>query len=134
MEQENIDQSHLISMSVRNVEEIHSIEDFSSLIKQARAMDKLPSRFKLLGNLEEIDSSKPDYCVKFHSRMEYHKAKRASKRTDMMILDDVGFICRSPNNKRVVLNFYYSHRHYPGQADPILSNKRKHFFETVVIK
>ena len=134
MSLESIDQSHVVSMSVRNIGEIKTIEEFSYLVKQSRAMDKLPNRFKLLENREEVDNSKPDYCVKFYSRIEDGNAKRASKRTDVMILDDVGFICRSPSNKKIVLNYYYSHRHYPGQEDPELNNKRKRFFESVVIR
>jgi len=69
-------------------------------------------------------------CVRTDTVMEDDGTVRRSSRTDSMIIDVFGVLCKHPNNITGVL-VAYSHRHYRENKDPGAAEKAQKVFDSI---
>ena len=99
-----------------------------NFIKESRDKDTDPKRFKVLKDEINIYKLRADFCVSYHTIAEDNKAVKRLWNNKPMLLEIVGYSCRYPLNKKIVINFNYSHRYYPGNEDKELLEKANKVF------
>lgn len=110
-----------------------SEKDFLVKISEIRWSDKeSKSRFKDLLVEENISHEKGSLCVRYHTKYEDHGSKYLSKHIPYFIVEDIGLICRHPDNHAVGISIGISQRAEPNKllqnfqsiANEFLSNAK----------
>ena len=127
----NLDETYGLNIIVFELPNLDSKEEFVEYIKDGRAKDTDPERFKIIRDEINIYEDFVDYCVTYYSAAEDKKAKKRSKNKDPMILEMAGYVCRHPKNKNLAVDFDFSHRYYKGHEDKKLVPMAKEFFKNL---
>jgi len=104
------DQSIVGLAELSKLPEIKSKEEFLALISKQRAGKPTPNRFEVVLNKEELSKENNDYCVRFHTILKDYGAKNLPKTSDFLITEDIGLICRHPDNKKIGVTIALSQR------------------------
>ena len=124
------DATYVASVILYKLPDVDSEAQFLKLISERRLSEPDTGRFRIVKNAEEISHRSEVYCVKYHTISEDHAA-RTSSGVGSMLSEMMGYHCQHPKNKNVGVNFQYSHRHYPGDEDPLIGKKAAEFLEDV---
>src|SRR2546422_7861287 len=124
------DATYIASVILYKLPDVDSEVQFLKLISERRLSEPDTGRFRIVKNAEEISHRSEVYCVKYHTISEDHAA-RTSSGARSMLSEMMGYHCQHPKNKNVGVNFQYSHRHYPGDEDPLIGKKAAEFLEDV---
>jgi len=128
-------ETYAISTDVWALPPLASKTDFVDSVRAKERQSEVsasPSRFKLLKHDVAPYPKKGDYCALSHVICEDRAAKvKNSGGLHLLILEIVSLTCRHPSNANVAISVSYSHRHYPYQGDPSVSEKAEKLFESV---
>jgi tetratricopeptide (TPR) repeat protein len=64
-------------------------------------------------NKEELSNKNNDFCVRFHTILKDYDAKNLPQSSDFLIIEDIGLICRHPDNKKIGITIALSQRTKP---------------------
>jgi hypothetical protein len=123
-------ETYIANVQLYPLPEFASEQEFKKAISEGRVAEPDTGRFRLLGNTENLVSTKGTWCVEYHTVSE----DRAAKTPDgpiTMIRDEYGFHCQHPLKKNVGVFFSYSLRHAPGDEDVELQRKATAFLQNV---
>jgi hypothetical protein len=124
------DESYAVTVLLMELPEAVSKEHFLAILrKRLQHEGSDAKRFRNHRAEAALRDGPGEYCVLAHSRVEDHAAVKASFRPGHMILEAVSLFCRHPDHGKVGVNFTYTHRYYPGGADPGLAGKAEQFFQ-----
>jgi tetratricopeptide (TPR) repeat protein len=114
------DQS-LVALSVLSkLTEVESKEEFLALISKQRSRKQPDPRFENILNKEILSDEREGFCMRFHTIYKDYGAKNLSKKSDYLIVEDIGITCRHPYNKNIAVSIGFSQRTNP-------NNKIKNF-------
>jgi hypothetical protein len=116
--------------SIYNLPEVTTEEDFLKTISEGRARKPRTGRFEFMKNDETLAKGRESLCVRYNT-VSQDNAARFNGEKKVMILEMIGYHCQHPKNKRIGVNFEYSHRHYSGNNDTALEAKADAFLEQV---
>ena len=122
------DETYAIMVTMVQIPNLDTENEFMNFIKESRDKDTDPKRFKVLKDEINIYKLRADFCVSYHTIAEDNKAVKRLWNNKPMLLEIVGYSCRYPLNKKIVINFNYSHRYYPGNEDKELLEKANKVF------
>lgn len=125
------DESIGVNISLFQLPQFDSDDEFLSYVKQGRSQEPNTGRFNILKNNESISALKEAKCVKYHSISEDHGAKKVSSNSSLMLLENIGYNCKHPLNQSVGVNIEYSLRHYQKQTYESLGSDSKEFFNKI---
>lgn len=117
------DETFAIQGIASKLPEFVSTDDFVQLVKQGQAADTDPKRFKIVEHMVVADSSKRAQCARSHLVTEDTGAVKRTSTVGPMILEVAALVCAHPGNRILGISIIYSHRYYPGQADPAFMQK-----------
>ena len=117
------DETFAIQGIASRLPEFGSADDFVRLVKQGQAADTDPPRFKIVEHTVVADSSKHAQCARSHLITEDNNAVKRTSTSGSMVLEAATLTCAHPGNKILGISIIYSHRYYPGQADPTFMQK-----------
>jgi len=100
-----------------------SSEEFVRIIKDGEAADTDPKRYKILKHEVGPDTSKQTSCARLHVVVEDNAAVKRTSTPGVMIREVMALSCAHPKNRTIVVNLYYAHQYYPGQADARFTEK-----------
>jgi hypothetical protein len=124
------DATYIASVILYKLPDVDSEVQFLKLISERRLSEPDTGRFRIVKNAEEMSHHSEVYCVKYHTISE-DQAARTSSGPRSMLSEMRGYHCQHPKNKNVGVNFQYSHRHYPGDEDPLIEKKAAEFLGDV---
>jgi hypothetical protein len=125
------DKSYVAVVSIHFLQDISSENEFLKLIENAREAIDETGRIIILENNIEFYKGKADYCVKFKTLMNDFGAKRPSGNTEAMLIETIGFNCRHPFNKNILVNVEYSRRYYPSYSDSSWQEEADQFLNQI---
>lgn len=125
----NIDETYAAHVYVVDLPNMASKDEFFKYMKAEIEKDTDLERFTPIKNNYSYFEGRGDYCINYYSLAEDKKAQKRSNKKDSMLLEVVGYFCRQPRNKNIVIVFGYSHRYYDGNQDEKLSEKASAAFE-----
>ena len=122
------DETYAISVTMVEIPNIDTEYEFMDFVAKSRDKDTDTKRFKILKDDTNIYKLRADYCVSYHTIAEDNKAVKHFMNKKPMLVEMVGYTCRYPLNRNMVINFDYSHRYYPGNGDEKLLEKANKVF------
>jgi len=109
-------QSLVASAVAHKIPTSESENGFLLKISEERRRDtKSNSRYKDLLIEEDISHEKESLCVRYHTKYEDHGSKYLSKQIPFFIVEDIGLICRHPENYNVGISIGISQRAEPNK-------------------
>jgi hypothetical protein len=100
-----------------------SEEEFLKKISEERWGEKQEqARFRTLLKEEKITHEKGALCIRYHTKYEDHGSKFLTKEIPFFIVEDIGLICRHPENTKIGVSIGISQRAKP---DKLLMNFNK---------
>ncbi len=127
------DESFVISITDGQIPTFKDEKELIDALEEKDNRAPLPARHKSLERkVEPGDPS--DFCYDIYTMLEDHDAKRKSARTDMMLMETAYRRCRQQDNRNMLTEIYYSHRHYPGEKDPDFMAKAQAVFTSLKFK
>ena len=131
-------ENYVIAADVLNVpEHIKSNEEFLRGVKEGRAINNDP-RYKILTQDINPHMQNGKYCVLSQVVAEDHGGGQIQsfgfgihRRPGYMIFEGVTLTCRHPQNNSVALDLTFSLRYYPGERDPLFSEKAMKVVDSV---
>lgn len=93
-----------------------SIEEFIKVISEQRARNTGNPRFENLTNDEVFSTEKDTPSVRYHTKYKDFGAKNLPKGASYLIVEDIGIMCRHPENKNVGVTIALSQRSLPENA------------------
>ena len=109
-------QSLVASAVAHKIPTSESENGFLLKISEERWRDtKSNSRYKDLLIEEDISHEKESLCVRYHTKYEDHGSKYLSKQIPFFIVEDIGLICRHPENYNVGISIGISQRAEPNK-------------------
>lgn len=109
--------------------EFSSRDEFMGFAKTAIG-EYDPLRFSLLSQEAAPATVKGQPCATVKRIEEDRGAVKVTNRTDAMLIEAHALVCPHPN-KKVAVVVAYSHRYYPGHADPASAQKAASVYETL---
>jgi len=106
-------------------------EDFFELIRKALAEQAADPRYNTLKHEVSVEPSKETNCAKSHFVAEDHAAVKQTATPGAMILEVRTLSCAHPKRRDAVVTLVFSHRYYPGQADPKFAEKAAAFLSSM---
>lgn len=110
--------THTVSIAVYAVTlqpEWQTSEEFLKFVKQSRAADTDPKRFKILVNELTLDDRFGKFCVKYHTKVE-DQAAPSRRGKEPLILEVTGYACIHPAAPDRYFDIQYSERGLPGEV------------------
>ena len=95
---------------------IGSKEEFMNVVSEQRARDAGNPRFEDLLNDEVFSTEKNTPSVRYHTKYKDFGATNLPKGAKYLIVEDIGIMCRHPNNKNVGVTIALSQRSLPEDA------------------
>ena len=108
----NKNESLVANVSIHQLPEFSSNEEFLEYIINYRASEPNIGRFEIQKNTADISSHNGAICIKYHSISKDMKAKIQGGNTDVMLLENIGYNCIHPEKSTVGVNMEYSLRHF----------------------
>ena len=131
---DHVDETYAVRIQVLDIPGIQSDSEFLSFIKGQPAMVQGNRRFRRIQNEVELSQGRSEICGEYHIKIEDHEPVKRSEKQGSMIMENIGFICRHPDDEDLYINFEYSHRYYPGDEDPDLEMRAAKFTDEVKFK
>ena len=131
---DDIDESYAVMIQVLEIPDVQSDSEFLSFIKGQAADVQGRRRFIRIQNDVELSQGRGEYCAEFHVKSEDHEPVKRSDGEGPMILEEMGVICRHPDDEDKFIDFSYSHRYYPGDEDSDFGLRAAKFTEEVRFK
>lgn len=108
-----------------------SADDFVRMVKEGQAADTPAPRFRIMEHNVVSDASKHAQCARSHVISEDNDAAKRTSTSGSMVLEMAALTCAHPGNKILGISIIYSHRYYPGQADPAFMQKADQVFNSI---
>ena len=100
-----------------------SEEEFLKKVSEERWGEKqAQARFITLLKEEKITHEKGTLCIRYHTKYEDHGSKYLTKGIPFFIVEDIGLICRHPENTKIGVSIGISQRAKP---DKLIINFNK---------
>ena len=116
-------ESFVASAVIHKLPEAVSEEEFLNKISEGRwGESKEQVRFKTLLKEEKITHEKGTLCVRYHTKYEDHGSKYLIKDFPYFTVEDIGLICRHPEDRNIGVSIGISQRAKP---DNLLDNFNK---------
>jgi len=127
----NPDETYAITVFTGQLPQFENNEAFVSFVRDILSNEQ-DTRFVESEFEAEVVSTKSGICVSAQYKAKDLLAEKRTSNTSPMILETVNLVCRNPNSKSEGVLLAYSHRYYPGQWNPPLSDKAQYIFESLV--
>lgn len=114
-------ESFIASAVTHKLPESSSEEEFFSKISEERWGEK-QVRFKIVIKEEKITHEKGTICVYYHTKYEDHDSEYLANDIPFFIVEDIGLICRHPENSKVGVSIGISQKARP---DKLLTSFNK---------
>jgi hypothetical protein len=95
---------------------ISSKEEFMKVVSEQRARNTGNPRFENLINEEVFSSEKDTPAVRYHTKYKDFGATNLPKGAEYLIVEDIGIMCRHPENRNVGVTIALSQRSLPEDA------------------
>lgn len=126
--------SGVINMSLYQLPEFPSDEEFLSHVVKHRASSPDIGRFELKENTEELVNLNGATCVKHRTISQDNNAKIDGNKSALMQIEYLGYNCIHPFKKSVGVHTEYSLRHFQGKDHPELTKNAEEFFSNMQFK
>lgn len=126
--------SGVINMSLYQIPEFPSDEEFLSYVIEHRASSPDLGRFELKENTEELVNLNGATCVKHQTISQDNNAKIDGNESAIMQIDYLGYNCIHPFKKSVGVHTEYSLRHFKNKKHPELTKNAEKFFSNIKFK
>ena len=126
--------SGVINMSLYQIPEFLSDEEFLSHVIKERASSPDIGRFELKENTEELVNLNGATCVKHRTISQDNNAKIDGNKSAVMQIEYIGYNCIHPFRKSVGVHTEYSLRHFKGKEYPELNKNAEEFFSNIKFK
>ncbi len=130
----NDDSSGIINLSLYQIPEFASDEEFLSHVVKHRANSPDIGRFALVENSEELVQLNGATCIKHKTISQDNSAKVGGNKTAVMLIEYLGYNCIHPFKKSIGVHTEYSLRHYKGKEYPELAQNAEQFFSDIQFK
>lgn len=121
-------------MSLYQIPEFPSDEEFLSHVVKQRASSPDIGRFELIENTEELVNLNGALCVKHKTTSQDNNAKIDGNNSAVMLIDYIGYNCIHPFKKSVGVHTEFSLRHFKGKDYPELNKNAEEFFSNIQFK
>jgi len=128
------DESLVTNLSIFELPDFSSNEEFKTYISKERANEPEIGRFKIVSNIEKLETLNNVNCIKYHSSSEDKYAQLTDGKTAAMILQNYGYICQHPLNKKVGVGIEYSLRKFSSSRYPDFVENANFYALTVQFK
>lgn len=128
---DHVDETFAIQGFALKLPAFVSTDDFVQMVKEGQAADTPSPRFRIMEHNVVSDSSKPAQCARSHSIAEDSSAVKRTSSSGSMVLEAAALTCSHPGNRILGITIIYSHRYYPGQADPAFMQKADRVFNSI---
>lgn len=130
----NDSSSGVINMSLYQLPEFPSDQEFLSHVVKHRASSPDIGRFELKENREELVKLNGATCVKYRTISQDNNAKIDGHKSAIMQIEYIGYNCIHPFKKSVGVNTEYSIRHFKNNGHPELTKNADEFFNNIKFK
>ena len=114
--------------------DVGSEKEFLDVISKQRKRDSGNPRYEDLLNEEAISYEKNTIAVRFHTKYKDYGAKNLPKSSSYLIIEDIGIICRHPENKNVGVTIALSQRSTPEDASKTFKSLADEFIKNAEFK
>lgn len=114
----NPDETFAVQASLARLPPFTSDDNLARVVKERQVADNNPKRFKFLKHEVRPDGARSARCARSHAIIEDHAAVKRTPTPGHMILEVMNLTCAHLKDRSVGVSVTYSHRYYPGQADP----------------
>lgn len=126
---QKLNESYVIATFVTRLPQITSQNAFNDAVEKLDT--NFSSRFTLLKYHIDPYHGKGEYCARSYMVANDNAAAQYSGEVKSMIMENIGFGCQHPSDKRIVIYLTFSYRHFPGNDDPALMDKAEKLFQSV---
>ena len=126
--------SGVINMSLYQIPEFPSDEEFLSHVVKQRASSPDIGRFELKENTEELVNLNGATCVKHRTISQDNNAKIDDNKSAVMQIEYIGYNCIHPFKKSIGVHTEFSLRHFKGKDYPELNKNAEEFFSNIQFK
>ena len=126
--------SGIINMSLYQIPEFTSDQEFLSHVVKHRASSPDIGRFELKENTEKLVKLNGAICVRHRTISQDNNAKIDGNKSAEMQIQYIGYNCIHPFKKTVGVNIEYSFRHFKGNEHPELTKNAEEFFSNIQFK
>lgn len=126
--------SGVINMSLYQLPEFFSDQEFLAYVVKNRASSPDIGRFELKENREELVKLNGATCVKHRTISQDNNAKIDGNKSAVMQIDYIGYNCIHPFKKSVGVHTEYSFRHFKNTEHPELTKNAEEFFNNIEFK
>ncbi|GAA6186873.1 MULTISPECIES: hypothetical protein [Alteromonadaceae] len=130
----NDNSSGIINMSLYQLPEFYSDQEFLTHVVKHRASSADIGRFELKQNTEELVKLNGATCVKHTTISQDNNAKIDSNKSASMQIEYLGYNCIHPFKKSVGVHTEYSFRHFKDKEHPELTKNAEEFFSNIKFK
>jgi len=123
--------SGVINMSLYQLPEFRSDEEFLSHVVKHRESSPDIGRFELKENREELVKLNGATCVKHRTISQDNNAKIDGNKSAVMQIEYLGYNCIHPFKKSVGVHTEYSLRHFKNNQHPELTRNAEEFFNNI---
>ena len=123
--------SAVINMSIYQIPEFASDEEFLAHIIKHRASSPDIGRFDLKENSEVLAALDGAVCVKHRTTSQDNSAKIKNSETAVMLIEYIGYNCIHPHKKSVGVHTEYSLRHFSDSEYPTFNHDGDEFFSNI---
>ena len=124
-------ESLAVNVSIYQLSELLTDDEFLSYVIQARAAEPSIGRFEVLENSESIATLNGANCAEYHSISKDQGAQIQGGETAVMLLENRGYNCKHPKNYSVGVNIEYSLRHFPDTEYPLFDQNANEFANNI---
>lgn len=126
--------SGVINMSLYQLPEFPSDQEFLSHVVKHRASSPDIGRFELKENREELVKLNGATCVKHRTISQDNNAKIDGNKSAVMQIEYLGYNCIHPYKKSVGVHTEYSLRRFENNEHPELTKNAEEFFNNIQFK
>jgi hypothetical protein len=126
--------SGVINMSLYQIPEFSSDEEFLSHVVKQRVSAPDIGRFELKENTEELVNLNGATCVKHRTISQDNNAKIDGNKSAIMQIEYIGYNCIHPFKKSVGVHTEYSLRYFKGKEYSELNKNAEEFFSNIQFK
>lgn len=119
----NPDETYAIQARVFHLPTYASDDEFVELIRKGLAEQASDPRYTTVKHEVRGEPSKQTSCATSHFVAEDKAAVTQTSPSATMILEVRTLSCAHPKRRDAVVTLVFSHRYYPGQADPKFAEK-----------
>ena len=130
----NDNSSGVINMSLYQIPEFPSDQEFLSHVVKHRASSPNIGRFELKKNTEELVKLNGATCVKHRTISQDNNAKIDGNKSAIMQIEYIGYNCIHPFKRSVGVHTEYSLRHFKDNEHPELTKNAEEFFSNIQFK